>query len=1120
MATYLPNSNDYIAKTKAYTPDFKFLADTLGRRQDRYNTNYKHLNDLYGKVVHADLSHKDNIHKRDEYSNLLVPKIQQLTGTDFSLQQNADAARALFKPFFEDKTIVRDIVYTKRFNNESQKAEGYRKSADAKERDKYWQDGVDRLNYYMEDFKNASLQETMSLQLPEYVEDPDLIERGIEYLMNYEGKGKKLEMSDIVFSEDGVWMSTMTNGSVVTSRPTGIVNEETGEMGTYNPAANIIAKTIIDDPLIARGYATSAYVKTRKFYENEDNIAKYGSKENAERYFLNQMINQSKTGIEKETENETEQKTKLIQTKNSWEKYLEKYPKANTKARKTYLETLGAITAIDKGIQKNNQTIKDISREYKDLDEMRNIAYQAYMNYSINKDILSAANEYAMTTMKVTDRKLNPLVSKKLDHQYRMIELQTKYDNEKALAEYKASLANKGGLDLEGPGMQSEAPDAEFNLSQYENTGDLMADNKFYIDEKMKNSVNLPMFNAVESMYTQLATIWSSADYEVDPTGIEVEVFMYADGSGYMKDTNPTNKDGVWKKKFLTWNEAKEYLINGAGRSQTDLQDLYNEVLQKYHHQVSLGDEGAFAPMLGTEQFNELNTTISQIESQIANGKADILNVVEKQNKAYKSAYDMVMAQADPSLQEFFDKYGSPLVENPDGTFRMLNLAEYQQVGADQFRENADNANLPAVLKGVEDFNSFTEFQQYLQGIFTPDVLEKLGVNNYAEAISENYLIDQSSLRNKVPYQYSRFGEEGIANWNKAIDATMDNMSRNYLRTGSLTDSYGRKFPMRLQDNVARYSNEDWRPFSGGSYDAINDKTATAYNNVYNSMNSGMTSSVAGSGFPTFSARNEFMLKDQINDGSIAMTDNWTGTYIHGNAHPEIATQLTLALNAVNKLDKSQVTVRLGDPSMHVEKGLLQETEWSEGMDQILKQIRTDLRQPASATNMPNVNITYNENLGGKSGWTLQFDQDYMKKLRSSASIDNNLLDKLFDEDKNTITIYVDKGLINNPLDIINMDVSSTRRIIRENGVYSHVVPQGGSVKAWTGGDGHTIYTQMTKGTWIQNDDKEWEYREIAGKVVALPPGEAKIDDMMRTQREHLENLANKNRITQGKNLK
>lgn len=1115
MATYLPNSNDYIAKTKAYTPDFKFLADTLGRRQDRYNTNYKHLNDLYGKVVHADLSHKDNIHKRDEYSNLLVPKIQQLTGTDFSLQQNADAARALFKPFFEDKTIVRDIVFTKRFNGETQKAEGYRKSPDAKERDKYWQDGVDRLNFSMQDFKAGSLEESMSERLPEYVEDPDLIERGIEYLMNYEGKGKKLEMTDVVFSEDGVWMSTMTNGSVITNRPTGVVDKETGVMGTYNPAANIIAKTILDDPIISRGYATAAYVKARKFYENENNIAKYGSKENAEKYILNQIINQSKTGIEDEIKTETSQKDKLTQTKNSWEKYLEKYPKAGTKAKQTYLETLGAITAIDKGIQKDNKTILDISREYKDLAEMRNIAYQAYMNYSINKDVLSAANEYATTTMKVTDRKVNPLVSKKLDHEYRMIEQQQKFDDAKALADYKKSLEGGGGLNLDGPGMQSGMPDAELNLSSYENTGDLMGDNKFYIDTKMRDNVNAPMFTAIEQMHTQLASIWSSADYDVDPTGIEVEVFTYADGSGYMKDTNPTNKDGKWEKKFLHWSEAKEYLLNGAGKSQTDLEDLYLEVLQKYHHQVGLGDEGAFAPMLGTAEFNSLNTQISQIESQIKNGKADVLNIVEKQNKTYKSAYDMIMAQADPSLKEFFDKYGSPLIENDNGTFRMLNLSEYQQVGADKFKANADNANLPAVLKGVEDFGGdYAKFNQYLSGIFTPDVLNKLGVSDARTAISENYLMDQTELRNAKP------GNVEDKVWQTSIDATMDNMSKDYLRSGRTTDRRGRSFPMRLQDNVQRYSSEDWRPFSGGSYNSINDKTATAYNNLYDAMNQGMTSSVAGSGFPTFSARNEFMLKDQVNDGTIQMTDNWNGTYIHGNAHPEIATQLTIALNAVNKLDKSNVVVKLGDPSMHIEKGGLTDMEWSEGMDQILRQIRTDLRQPASATNMPNISITYNENLGGKSGWTLQLDQDYIKKMRSSSTIDNNLLTKLFDDDKNTITIYVDKGMINNPLDVINMDVSSTRRIIRDNGEYTHTVPQGGKVRAWTGSDGNTIYTQMTQGTWIQDDDKEWVYREVAGEVRALPSGEAKIDEMMRTQREHLENLANKNRNTQSKNLK
>jgi hypothetical protein len=171
---------------------------------------------------------------------------------------------------------------------------------------------------------------------------------------------------------------------------------------------------------------------------------------------------------------------------------------------------------------------------------------------------------------------------------------------------------------------------------------------------------------------------------------------------------------------------------------------------------------------------------------------------------------------------------------------------------------------------------------------------------------------------------------------------------------------------------------------------------------------------------------------------------------------------------------------------------------------------------------MPNLTVTYNENLNGKSGWTFQADQDYIKKLRSSSTIDNNILDKAFSGDKNTFTIYVEKGMINNPLDIVNMDVSTTRRIIRENGEYKHHVPMGGNVRSWVGSDGQTIYMQMNEGAWRQDaETKEWNYKESVGDVVALPGGdESKIDEMMRTSEEWLTQLANENRIIHEKNTK
>ena len=135
MATYLPNVNKYVSKSKAFTPNFKFISDALSQRQDRYDTNYRKMNNLYGSVVHADLSREDNREIRDSYAKELAPKLQQISGVDFSLQQNVDAAKALFTPFFEDDKMVRDIVFTKRHQSELQKFQNFRQSNDEETRE-------------------------------------------------------------------------------------------------------------------------------------------------------------------------------------------------------------------------------------------------------------------------------------------------------------------------------------------------------------------------------------------------------------------------------------------------------------------------------------------------------------------------------------------------------------------------------------------------------------------------------------------------------------------------------------------------------------------------------------------------------------------------------------------------------------------------------------------------------------------------------------------------------------------------------------------------------------------------------------------------------------------------
>ena len=139
MATYIKGVTDYIPVLEPFKPDYKFLSDVLTVRQDRYDTNYKSLNNLYSKVVYAPLSREDNQQKRDQYANQLSNGLKQVTGLDLSLQQNVDVAKGLFKPFFEDKAVIKDMGFTKQYQKQMQQANSFMTSSSDKMRDKYWQ---------------------------------------------------------------------------------------------------------------------------------------------------------------------------------------------------------------------------------------------------------------------------------------------------------------------------------------------------------------------------------------------------------------------------------------------------------------------------------------------------------------------------------------------------------------------------------------------------------------------------------------------------------------------------------------------------------------------------------------------------------------------------------------------------------------------------------------------------------------------------------------------------------------------------------------------------------------------------------------------------------------------
>jgi hypothetical protein len=266
MATYIKGVTDYIPALEPFKPDYKFLSDVLSVRQDRYDTNYKQLNDLYSKVVYAPLSRSDNAEKRDQYANRLSNGLKQVSGLDLSLQQNADVAKGLFKPFFEDKSLIKDMAATKLYSKENQRANSYLNSPDQDVGRQYWDTGVQGLQMWMDKYKNATAEEALTMGMPQYVPNPDLYNKAFESLKD---SGLKIKQTTL----DGDWIVTTENGTALTRQITGYKRDsETKELikdpdtdqpiPIYsNPSAEYLMNTVMQDPQVKRAYLLEAQVE-------------------------------------------------------------------------------------------------------------------------------------------------------------------------------------------------------------------------------------------------------------------------------------------------------------------------------------------------------------------------------------------------------------------------------------------------------------------------------------------------------------------------------------------------------------------------------------------------------------------------------------------------------------------------------------------------------------------------------------------------------------------------------------------------------------------------------------------------------------------------------------------
>lgn len=266
MATYLSGVTDYIPQFQPFQPDLNFYGNIMQTKQTQYDNNWKALNDMYGKYYYADLTRQSNVNNRDQYIKNAEFNLQRVSQMDLSLEQNANQALQVFKPFYEDKNLIKDMVWTKNFNSEMSRAEALKGSSDPERNKQYWNTGVAAMQYLKEEFKNADDAKASSFGNVAYTPFVDVQEKAMAIAKDFG------DIESANFSKDGRWLIKSRNGQQL---------EE--------PLTKLFESRLGNDPAVQEMYKTQAYVD-RKTYA-KTNAAQFNGDENAAemKYLENQF---------------------------------------------------------------------------------------------------------------------------------------------------------------------------------------------------------------------------------------------------------------------------------------------------------------------------------------------------------------------------------------------------------------------------------------------------------------------------------------------------------------------------------------------------------------------------------------------------------------------------------------------------------------------------------------------------------------------------------------------------------------------------------------------------------------------------------------------------------------
>lgn len=425
MATYIPQVQDKVTSVRPPQTDWQFEAQLLSTRQAKYDTSHDKLSKMYGEILNSGLTREGNIEAREEFFKLIDSDLRKVAGIDLSLDSNVSQAKQVFNQIYENDYLVKDMVWTKNFQNEMQRAEGFRSCTDSDEcGGEYWDDGVKYMQYKREEFKNSTNDESMGIQNTRYIPYNNMMEASI----------KAANDAGLSITQD-----TVNGGYVVT--------EKNGEKVLGKPLTRLFSQLFKDNPGFQDQYNVKAYNERKDWTHNAVRSGEFENLEDAAlgyvearsdiiqnnfdklskgvKYDVDELQDRfdaltydgNNTGLTSEELKEYERTGILLQQANEADKYLgyvrqakkNLHSQSGMNAVGEYLDMASSAVLFNNDITENASILSNKDSEFKieadkfalkEQDHKNNVK-MAYINHDLAKKLETHKAQYSSQKYKL-----------------------------------------------------------------------------------------------------------------------------------------------------------------------------------------------------------------------------------------------------------------------------------------------------------------------------------------------------------------------------------------------------------------------------------------------------------------------------------------------------------------------------------------------------------------------------------------------------------------------------------------------------------------------------------------------------------------------------------------------